>query len=127
MTVGSPIRKWLDFRPASTNPPRTPEAWSLPCQVACAFSLPTEFTEALTEACAMLARQAASPGTLVENWTNREGPPAVDSAYGDYMPRVRNQPSPRFATAQAVGQLEQRGAASHLDLFERPADFSASC
>jgi len=42
-------------------------------------------TEALTEACAMLGRQAASPGTLVESWTNREGPPAVDSAYGDYM------------------------------------------
>lgn len=42
-------------------------------------------TEALTEACATLARQAASPGTLVESWTNREGPPAVDSTYGDYM------------------------------------------
>jgi allantoin racemase len=42
-------------------------------------------TEALTEACVKLARQAASPGTLVEGWTNREGPPAVDSAYGDYM------------------------------------------
>jgi len=42
-------------------------------------------TEALTEACAVLARQAASPGTLTESWTNREGPPAVDSMYGDYM------------------------------------------
>jgi allantoin racemase len=42
-------------------------------------------TEALTEACAALARQAASPGTLIEGWTNREGPPAVDSMYGDYM------------------------------------------
>jgi allantoin racemase len=42
-------------------------------------------TEALTEACVKLARQAASPGTLVEGWTNREGPPAVDSAYGDSM------------------------------------------
>lgn len=42
-------------------------------------------TEALTEACAALARQAASAGTLIESWTNREGPPAVDSMYGDYM------------------------------------------
>src|SRR6267378_3361211 len=42
-------------------------------------------TEALTEACAVLARRAASPGTLIESWTNREGPPAVDSMYGDYM------------------------------------------
>jgi allantoin racemase len=42
-------------------------------------------TEALTEACAALARQAASAGTLIESWTNHEGPPAVDSMYGDYM------------------------------------------
>jgi allantoin racemase len=42
-------------------------------------------TEPLTEACAFLARRAASPGTLIESWTNREGPPAVDSMYGDYM------------------------------------------
>lgn len=42
-------------------------------------------TDSLTEACAALARQAASPGTLIESWTNREGPPAVDSFYGDYM------------------------------------------
>ena len=42
-------------------------------------------TEALTDACAALARQAASPRTLIESWTNREGPPAVDSMYGDYM------------------------------------------
>lgn len=42
-------------------------------------------TEALTETCAVLARQAASAGTLIESWTNHEGPPAVDSMYGDYM------------------------------------------
>ena len=42
-------------------------------------------TEALTEACAALARLAASAGTLIESWTNHEGPPAVDSMYGDYM------------------------------------------
>jgi allantoin racemase len=42
-------------------------------------------TLALTEACMTLARQAASQGTAIEAWTNREGPPAVDSAYADYM------------------------------------------
>ena len=42
-------------------------------------------TEAITTACAGLARAAASPGTEVVPWTNREGPPAVDSLYGDYM------------------------------------------
>src|SRR2546423_704383 len=42
-------------------------------------------TEALTRACAALARGAASPGTEIVPWTNREGPPAVDSVYGDYL------------------------------------------
>ncbi len=42
-------------------------------------------TEAVTRACAVLARGAASPGTEIVPWTNREGPPAVDSVYGDYM------------------------------------------
>ena len=42
-------------------------------------------TEAVTQACAVLARGAASPGTEIVPWTNREGPPAVDSVYGDYM------------------------------------------
>ena len=42
-------------------------------------------TEAVTEACARLARAAAGPGTEVVPWTNRDGPPVVDSFYGDYM------------------------------------------
>lgn len=42
-------------------------------------------TEAITEACLGLARVAASPGTEVVGWTNREGPPVVDSLYGDYL------------------------------------------
>jgi allantoin racemase len=42
-------------------------------------------TESLTEACAELARRAASPGTLIESWSNRDGPPAVDSVFADYM------------------------------------------
>jgi allantoin racemase len=42
-------------------------------------------TEAITEACATLARAIASPGTDIVPWTNRHGPPVVDSLYSDYM------------------------------------------
>ena len=42
-------------------------------------------TEAVTKACADLARAVASPGTEIVAWTNRGGPPVVDSFYGDYM------------------------------------------
>lgn len=42
-------------------------------------------TEAITEGCAALARAAAAPGTEIVPWTNHEGPPVVDSLYGDYM------------------------------------------
>jgi allantoin racemase len=41
-------------------------------------------TDAITEACSVLARAAASPGTELIAWTNREGPPVVDSFYSDY-------------------------------------------
>ena len=42
-------------------------------------------TEAITDACAALARAAASPGTEIVPWTNRDGPPLIDSLYGDSM------------------------------------------
>ena len=42
-------------------------------------------TEAVTKACADLARAAAAAGTEIVPWTNREGPPVVDSFYGDAM------------------------------------------
>ena len=42
-------------------------------------------TDAVTKACAELARAAASPGTDIVAWTNRSGPPVVDSFYGDAM------------------------------------------
>ena len=42
-------------------------------------------TEAITEACAALARAAASPNTEIVPWTNRDGPPVIDSLYGDSM------------------------------------------
>ena len=41
-------------------------------------------TEAITDTCSALARAVASPGTEVIGWTNREGPPMVDSFYADY-------------------------------------------
>jgi allantoin racemase len=42
-------------------------------------------TETVTRACANLARAAALPGTEIVEWTNREGPPLIDSYYGDYL------------------------------------------
>jgi allantoin racemase len=42
-------------------------------------------TEAVTKACADLARAVALPGTEIVEWTNREGPPLIDSYYSDYL------------------------------------------
>ena len=42
-------------------------------------------TEAVTKACALLAREAALPGTEIVEWTNGDGPPLIDSYYGDYL------------------------------------------
>jgi allantoin racemase len=42
-------------------------------------------TVAITEACAILARAAATPGTEIVPWTNREGPPVVDGLVSDYQ------------------------------------------
>ena len=42
-------------------------------------------TEVVTKACALLAREAASPGTEIVEWTNAGGPPLIDSYYGDYL------------------------------------------
>src|SRR5262245_11510649 len=42
-------------------------------------------TDAVTRACAELARGSAAPGTEIVAWTNRSGPPVVDSFYGDAM------------------------------------------
>jgi allantoin racemase len=42
-------------------------------------------TAAITEACLTLARAAAAPGTEVVGWTNREGPPVIDSVHTDYL------------------------------------------
>ena len=36
-------------------------------------------TEAITDVCLALARGAASPGTELTGWTNRQGPPIIDS------------------------------------------------
>jgi allantoin racemase len=42
-------------------------------------------TESVTDLCIALARAAASPGVEISGWTNREGPPLVDSWYADYF------------------------------------------
>jgi len=42
-------------------------------------------TAAITEACATLARAATASGTEIMPWTNRLGPPVVDSLYSDYL------------------------------------------
>jgi allantoin racemase len=42
-------------------------------------------TGTITEACVALARAAAAPGTELVGWTNREGPPVVDSVHTDYL------------------------------------------
>jgi allantoin racemase len=42
-------------------------------------------TDAITEACVVLAREAAAPGTEVAGWTNRDGPPVVDGFHTDYV------------------------------------------
>jgi allantoin racemase len=42
-------------------------------------------TVAITEACAILARAVAAPGTEIVPWTNREGPPVVDGLVSDYQ------------------------------------------
>jgi hypothetical protein len=40
MTVGSSLRKWLDFRPTGTDPPRTTEAWGVLHDECAALRLP---------------------------------------------------------------------------------------
>lgn len=40
-------------------------------------------TERVTRACGGLARAAASPGTEIVEWTNRDGPAVIDSYVGD--------------------------------------------
>jgi allantoin racemase len=42
-------------------------------------------TAAITEACVTLAGAAAGPDTEVVGWTNREGPPVIDSVHTDYL------------------------------------------
>src|SRR4030095_9990267 len=48
------------------------------------------------------------------------GRPRPHAQRTESTPRVRNQPSPHLATARTIARLEQRAAASHLDLFEPP-------
>jgi allantoin racemase len=81
-------------------------------------------SEAITESCAALAREAASTGTDVVAWTNRHGPPVIDSVYGDYMagrPLVlglsRLRPSPDAVVLAGFGNY---GTAAVKEIFDAP-------
>ncbi len=80
-------------------------------------------SEAITEVCAKLARAAASPGTEVIGWTNREGPPVIDSFYGDYSagrPLVRAlvgfRPRPDAVVLAGFGNYGTAAAKEALDI-----------
>jgi len=81
-------------------------------------------TEAITEACRELAHRAASTGTQVIAWTNREGPPIVDSFYADYaagralslaLPRVAPPPD-----AVVLAGFGNYGTAAVKEVMEVP-------
>jgi allantoin racemase len=81
-------------------------------------------TEAITEICARLARAAASPGTEVIAWTNRQGPPLIDSFYGDYSagrPLIRSlvdvRPRPDAIVLAGFGNY---GTAAVKEVFDLP-------
>ncbi len=86
MSVLLPVRKWPEF--SSNHGPAIARDRGMVLapsgRVRILLANPNS-TESLTEACAALARRAASPGTLIESWSNCEGPSAVDSMYADYM------------------------------------------
>lgn len=80
-------------------------------------------TEAITEACVALARDAASPGTEILPWTNRDGPPVIDSVYADYMagrPLVRGllqaRPLPDAVVLAGFGNYGTAGVKEVLDV-----------
>jgi allantoin racemase len=81
-------------------------------------------TQAITEACVGLARAVAAPGTEVVGWTNREGPPVVDSFHADYLagralvaglPRL--QPAPDAVVLAGFGNY---GTAAVKEVLEAP-------
>jgi len=81
-------------------------------------------TQAITEACRELAHRAASTGTEVIAWTNREGPPIVDSFYADYaagralslaLPRVAPPPD-----AVVLAGFGNYGTAAVKEVMEVP-------
>jgi allantoin racemase len=81
-------------------------------------------TQAMTEACLALARRAASPGTEIVGWTNRAGPPVVDSAYRDYLaggllaPALRDfRPPPDAVVLTGFGNY---GTAAVKELLDMP-------
>ena len=80
-------------------------------------------TESVTDACAMLARAAASPGTEIVGWTNREGPALVDSWFTDYAagatlaPALRRlQPVPDAVVLAGFGNYGTAAVKEVLDV-----------
>lgn len=81
-------------------------------------------SEAITDLCVALAREAASAGTDVVAWTNRQGPTVIDSVYGDYMagrPLVlglsRLRPPPDAVVLAGFGNY---GTAAVKEIFDTP-------
>jgi allantoin racemase len=81
-------------------------------------------TQAITDSCRELAHRAASTGTEVIAWTNREGPPIVDSFYADYaagralslaLPRVAPPPD-----AVVLAGFGNYGTAAVKEVMEVP-------
>jgi allantoin racemase len=80
-------------------------------------------TEAITETCLGLAHDAASPGTEVTGWTNRQGPPVIDSFYGDCMAGrplamavVEIQPRPDAVVLAGFGNYGSAAVKEILDV-----------
>jgi allantoin racemase len=80
-------------------------------------------TASVTEGCATLARAAASAGTEIVAWTNREGPPIVDSWYSDYFagrPLVRGlralSPAPDAVVLAGFGNYGTAAVKEALDV-----------
>jgi allantoin racemase len=86
-------------------------------------------TEAMTTACGVLARAAASADTEIVPWTNHEGPPMVDSFSADYaagcalsraLPRCA--PSPDAVVLAGFGNY---GTAAVKEVMDVPVVNSA--
>lgn len=80
-------------------------------------------TQDITEACAALARDVASPGTEIIPWTNVDGPPLIDSVYADYMagrPLLRALAQLAAPDAIVLAGFGNYGTAAAKEILEVP-------